>query len=573
MMIGSNVSGTNCCQEESKTWLSQQWSRTPRALALDEQYSSKRGEAYLNGVDVHSGQVWESVPPVAVNGDSWKIVLWDVQAQGIPYDTTVSDGGNAIHEALKDLNELSMYQRDVWHLFHLAAKIQGCIETVEAKVEERLQTIQRYEACKMRGERCTGRSPKVTLAQQQGTVSELLSVWEAVASLFQQFHQLLEVVASSTVGLLSAPGRHAELETLAALLFELKEQAPIALKHDLHLVARQIQLALPSLLHFTDLLEHCHQQAVQHVGKQAIQLNNNSTTSNKEGRFMAKKAFRFGVATPGRPSRADWVALAQRVEELGYSSILLADRTTTPLAVIPALAAIAASTTTLRIGSYVIVNDYRNPALLAREIATLDLLSGGRVELGLGVGTWPQDFEHLGIPFDPPGIRVSRFAEGLSIIKQFFTNETVDFSGKYYTMKELHPVPKPVQQPHPPIMLGPGGRRMLTLAAREADIILPAGFGDSQLEEMVGWIREAAGERFEHLELCTMAFGFQLTDSPVPPTPSWQGGMPINDRPMTTEQAVEYLLEQREKFGFSYVHILDTQLENFVPVLERLNGK
>jgi len=287
---------------------------------------------------------------------------------------------------------------------------------------------------------------------------------------------------------------------------------------------------------------------------------------------MAQKAFRFGVTSGGKTSRAAWVALAQRVEELGYSSLVLPDVMRTPLATLTGLAVAAAATTKLRVGSFVFVNDYRNPALLAREIATLDLLSDGRVELGLGAGNWPQDFQWLGIPFDSPGVRVSRFAEGLSIIKQFFTNETVNFSGKYYTMTDLHPTPRPVQQPHPPIMIGTGGRRMLTIAAREADIIMPVGF-DAPLEEKVGWIREAAGERFEHLELSTAAFGIQLTDSPVPPQPVYQGGIPIEERPMTTEQVVEYLLEQREKLGFSYIYLQETQLENFIPVVERLNGK
>lgn len=287
---------------------------------------------------------------------------------------------------------------------------------------------------------------------------------------------------------------------------------------------------------------------------------------------MAQKAFRFGVTTGGKTTRAEWVALAQRVEELGYSSLQLPDVMGASLPTLTGLAVAAAATTKLRVGSFVFVNDYRNPALLAREIAALDLLSDGRVELGLGAGNWPTDFQGLGIPFDPSGVRVSRFTEGLSIIKQFFTGETVNFSGKYYTMKDLHPTPKPVQQPHPPIMMGTGGRRMLTLAAREADIIMPVGF-DAPLEEKVGWIREAAGERFEHLELSSAAFGIQITDSPVPPQPVWQGGIPIKERPMTTEQVVEYLLEQREKLGFSYFYLQETQLENFVPVVERLNGK
>jgi len=185
---------------------------------------------------------------------------------------------------------------------------------------------------------------------------------------------------------------------------------------------------------------------------------------------MVKKAFRFGVVTGGYASRSEWMKLAQRVEELGYASLLVPDVLGTQVATMTALTVAATATTVLRVGSYVFVNDYRNPALLAREIATLDQLSAGRVELGLGAGNWPSDYQQLGIPFDPAGVRVSRFAEGLSIIKQVFTSETVTFSGKYYTMTALRLVPRPVQQPHPPILIGSAGRRMLTIAAREADI-------------------------------------------------------------------------------------------------------
>jgi len=288
--------------------------------------------------------------------------------------------------------------------------------------------------------------------------------------------------------------------------------------------------------------------------------------------FLVKKAFRFGVVTGGHASRSAWITLAQRVEELGYASLLVPDVLGTPLATMTALAVAATATTALRVGSYVFVNDYRNPALLAREIATLDQLSDGRVELGLGAGNWPGEYQQLGIPFDKAGTRVSRFAEGLSIIKQFFTAETVNFSGKYYTTTALHPVPRPVQQPHPPILIGSAGRRMLTIAAREADIILPVSMQEAELEEKIGWIREAAGERFEHLELGQAAFGIELTDSPVAAAPSFQG-MPVEARPMTTEQAGEYLLEQREHLGISYIQVQERQLENFAPVVARLNGK
>ncbi len=283
---------------------------------------------------------------------------------------------------------------------------------------------------------------------------------------------------------------------------------------------------------------------------------------------MANKAFRFSVVTAGHPSRSSWIALAQRVEELGYSTLLLPDVLGTPLATLTALAVAATATTKLRIGSYVLVNDYRHPALLAREIATLDQLSDGRVELGLGAGNWQHEFQQLGIPFDQPGTRVSRFAEGLSIIKQFFTAETVNFSGEYYTTTALRPVPRPVQQPNPPILIGSSGRRMLTLAAREVDIIQLV----PPVEEKIGWIRKAAGERFEHLELGRAAFGIELTDGPVATTPPFPG-MPVESLPMTTEQAIENLLEQREHLGISYIQVQERQLENFAPVLAHLNGR
>ncbi len=275
-----------------------------------------------------------------------------------------------------------------------------------------------------------------------------------------------------------------------------------------------------------------------------------------------KKSFRFGVVSGGNTSRTEWITLAQRIEELGYSSLLIPDVMGTPISALTALAVAATATTTLRVGSFVFV------------------LSDGRVELGLGAGNWPNDYQQLGIPFDEAGTRVSRFAEGLSIIKQFFTSETVNFSGKYYTTTALRPIPRPVQQPHPPILIGSGGRRMLTLAAREANIIMPvsmrgaaASSKDASLEEKIGWIREAAGERFEHLELSQAAFGIELTDSPIPAVPPFQRGIPVESRPMTTEQAVEELLAQRENLGISYIQIQERQLENFAPVLAQLNGK
>ncbi len=293
-----------------------------------------------------------------------------------------------------------------------------------------------------------------------------------------------------------------------------------------------------------------------------------NTLRTWKGRFSVPKAFRFGVVAAGQPSGSAWIALARRIEALGYSSLLIPDVLGTPLAALTALAVAATATTTLRVGSYVFVNDYRHPALLAREIATLDQLSDGRVELGLGAGNWQHDYQQLGIAFDEPGVRVSRFAEGLSIIKQFWSGETVNFSGKYYTITALRPLPRPTQQPHPPILIGSSGRRMLTIAAREADIIQPTG---ANVAEQIGWIREAAGERFEHLELAQLAFDIELIDSPVAAAPAVRG-MWGEPRPMTTEQAVAYLSKQRDDLGISYFQVQERQLENFAPIVARLSG-
>ncbi len=293
------------------------------------------------------------------------------------------------------------------------------------------------------------------------------------------------------------------------------------------------------------------------------------------------KAFRFGVVSAGNVSPSALRTLAQRVEKLGYASLLMPDRTITPLAALTALAVAATVTTTLQVGSYVFANDYRHPVLLAREVTTLDQLSNGRFELGLGASVGASDFQQLGIPFDAAGTRVARFEEALSIIKAFFTTETVNFAGKYYTISNLRSLPKPMQQPHPPIFIGSAGRRMLTLAAREADIIAPTlkrgpqGLDptDVSLEEKIDWIREAAGERFDRLEFSQSAFGIALTDGPIAASIAIKGGPPVESQPMTTEQAIEHLIKQRERLGISYIQIQEGQVENFAPVVAQLSGK
>lgn len=228
-------------------------------------------------------------------------------------------------------------------------------------------------------------------------------------------------------------------------------------------------------------------------------------------------------------------------------------------------------------GGYVFANDYRHPALLARDVATLDVLSNGRVECGLGAGVAASDFEQLGLPFGSPGVCVSRFEEGLQIMKHFFTSEVANFSGAYYTITQMPALPRPIQQPHPPLIVGSAGRRTLTIAARQADIIAPTRRWrgrdidpeDASSEEKIGWIREAAGTRFEQIELSQSAFGIVVTDSPVEVTPL-KAGPPVLAQPMTTEQAIEHLVNQRERVGISYIQVQEGQLENFAPIVARL---
>jgi len=293
------------------------------------------------------------------------------------------------------------------------------------------------------------------------------------------------------------------------------------------------------------------------------------------------RPFRFGVTEAHAPSRTAWVTIARRVEELGYATLLIPDRTNVgSLAPTPALAVAASATTSLRVGSYVFCNGYRHPVLLAREAATLDLLSDGRFEPGLGTGVSSSEFQQMGIPFGSAGARVDHLEETLQIMKRLFTEETVSFTGKYYTITEMKGYPRPAQKPHPPILVAGAGERMLKLAAREADIIAigskitaqgvdPA---DATLEQKIAWIKEAADDRFADLELCQTIFDLEITDSGTARS-SQPGGWFIPSRPLTTEQAVAHLLELRERYGFSYLQVSAGQVENFAPVVARLAGK
>src|SRR5581483_10268161 len=239
------------------------------------------------------------------------------------------------------------------------------------------------------------------------------------------------------------------------------------------------------------------------------------------------KPFRFGVQLPSAPDGKAWQDRARQVESLGYSTLWIPDHFGDQWGPIAALTAAATATTTLKVGALVFDNDYRHPGILAKEMATLDLISEGRVEFGIGAGWMKSDYEEYGLSYDSPGERISRMEEGLAIIKQLWTEGSATFDGTYYRYTGANGNPRPVQQPHPPVLIGGGGKRMLTIAAREADIVgfnttLTAGYVGPEaaaeatadkFRQRVEWVKEAAGPRFDDLELqCWMGFAFVNQD-------------------------------------------------------------
>ena len=227
------------------------------------------------------------------------------------------------------------------------------------------------------------------------------------------------------------------------------------------------------------------------------------------------RPFRFLASQDGVVDAKTLVSRARRAESHGYASFVVSDHLVEQLSPLPALAMIAGATDRLRLGTFVLNNDLRHPAVLASELATLDVLSDGRLEVGLGAGWNRAEYDESGLPWDPIGTRIERLAESVAVLKGLFGPAPFSYLGHHYRIAAMAGQPKPVQRPHPPLMIGGGGKRILGLAAREADIV---NFGPRQpkegkvdvasyllpaLEEQVSWVREAAGQRFADLELCT----------------------------------------------------------------------
>jgi probable F420-dependent oxidoreductase len=308
------------------------------------------------------------------------------------------------------------------------------------------------------------------------------------------------------------------------------------------------------------------------------------------------RRFRFGVQFSRPLAGRTWSESARIVEDLGYSTLFVPDHFGDQLAPVAALSVAAEATTALRVGALVFDIDYRHPVVLASEMATLDLLSSGRVELGLGAGWMTSDYEQAGIPLDPPAVRVDRLEEALTVITGLFGEEPLTFAGRHYRITGLDGRPKPHRAGGPPILIGGGGRRVLSLAAREADIvgvnpnlragvIGPDAIADAMApatDRKLAWVREAAGDRFDDLELNVLSFVSTITDDSAgfaESVAAMFGAEPsdVLEAPTvlagTVSELAERLEARRERWGFSYYVFQADAAEAMAPLVAHLAGR
>jgi len=314
------------------------------------------------------------------------------------------------------------------------------------------------------------------------------------------------------------------------------------------------------------------------------------------------RPFRFGVFGENARSPEALLDTARRAEDSGYATFLIRDHFIEApfghqLAPLTALATVAAATTRLRIGSLVLSNDYRHPVILAKEIATLDVLSNGRVELGLGAGFSKAEYDGAGLPFDPPGVRVDRFEESIRVLKGLFAEGPLTFCGKHYAITNLESYPKPAQRPHPPILIGAAGKRMLAIAAREADIIGfqtvstahgvmsddPSGRLAPAVSARVEQVRQIAGARLDRIELSMVATVVLAEERRAAAERfarerGWAGisAEQVLEMPSvfigSIDRVVDEMRARREQYGISYYVVLDRAVQAVAPIVGRLAG-
>ena len=309
--------------------------------------------------------------------------------------------------------------------------------------------------------------------------------------------------------------------------------------------------------------------------------------------------FRFGVlAMRPASTRVEWLERGRRAEGQGFGTFQVSDHfDRSPAAPLLTLAAVAQSTATIGLGTLVLDNDFRHPAVLAKELATLDVLCDGRLEVGLGAGWMSADYAVSGIPFEPAGRRIDKLAETLAILSAVLSGpDPVTSTGKHYAVRELRSIPAPRRRP--PLLVGGGRPRVLALAARTADVV-SVNFDVSEgrvgpratrsasagaTDEKLGWIRAAAADRPTQPELHLVAYWSQVTDRPEEAAAARIAalGLPVTPAELLASPhcligphaaLVERLLELRERWGFSYVTVYDSDAESLAPVVGDLAGR
>jgi probable F420-dependent oxidoreductase len=323
--------------------------------------------------------------------------------------------------------------------------------------------------------------------------------------------------------------------------------------------------------------------------------------------------FRFSLQCFNTDSPANWRKLISKTEDLGYSTFFLADHflsqgealdsTGHPpqmLAAMPAIAMALEQTSTLRVGCRVFCNDYRQPVITAKEAATMDYLSDGRLEFGIGAGWIKNEYEAVNLPFDEFPVRFERFAEFVHAYKAFMSGEPLDIKGEHINWSGFYGTPSPVQKPYPPLMIGGGSKKILEFAGQEADIVSlnfnnragvlgPDGMSSGLAEataRKINWIKNGAGDRFKEIELEIGAYNTIITDHQQPTAQAigdalGMSAKDILEHPHCLIGDVDFicdeLVRRRETYGISYIAVLDdgenNMVEAFAPVVARLSGK
>lgn len=323
---------------------------------------------------------------------------------------------------------------------------------------------------------------------------------------------------------------------------------------------------------------------------------------------MTQQPFRFGLQAFAGSSAGEWFDTVQRAEDAGYSTLFSSDHYFGPgsisdatghrpvdLAPLTSIAMAAARTTSLRVGCRVFACDFHHPVVLAKEMATLDLLSDGRLEVGLGAGWVRDEYDGLGVAMERPGVRIAKLAEYVEVMRAHFSGEQMAVDGDFVHVAGFAGRPLPVQQPGPPIMIGGGSPKILGLAGRMADIVSinfdnssgtlgsasVLSSGVDQTANKIEWIRDGAGDRFDALEIEIGAYFVAVGDDAGSQLDAIAGrfGVPTVEFAAhphalfgSVGQICDTLVERREKYGASYITVAQRHLDEFAPVVAAMAG-